>query len=213
MKDIVIIGAGDFGREVAWLVEDINKAKETFRIIGLLDDDEKKIGQVYNGYKCIGPVSQLIEIRKTRQICAVIAMQDGNIRRHIVEKLCGFNDWETLIHPLANISATSSIGKGSIICAGSSISVNTNIGNHCVFNISSILGHDCEIGDYVSIMSGSCVSGHVMIGEEAYLATNCTVVPGRRIGRNARVGAGSVVLRNVQDGVSVMGVPAKVYKF
>ncbi len=213
MKDIVIIGAGDFGREVAWLIEGINKVNASYNIIGFLDDDVTKIGQDFNGYTCLGSISQLIELRKKSWVCAVIAMQDGSVRRSIVEKLCDFNDWETLIHPLANVSKTSSFGKGNIICAGSSISVNSHIGNHCIFNISSILGHDCKTSDYVTVMSGACVCGHVMIGEEAYLATNCTVVPGRHIGRNAKVGAGSVVLRNVKDGVSVMGVPAKVYKF
>ena len=213
MKDIVIIGAGDFGREVAWLIEGINKVNASYKIIGFLDDDVKKIGQDFNGYKCLGPVDMLVKLRKERRLCAVIAMQDGSVRRHLVEELSDFNDWETLIHPTANVSETSCIGKGSIICAGCSISVNTHIGNHCVFNISTIMGHDCEVSDYVSVMAGSCVCGHVVIGEEAYLATNCTVIPDRRIGRYAKVGAGSVVLRNVKDGVSVMGVPAKVYKF
>ena len=213
MKDIVIIGAGDFGREVAWLIEGINKVNETYKIVGFLDDDVKKIGKDFNGYTCLGSVKQLIEINNNRPVCSVIAMQDGSVRRSIVEKLNNFNDWETLIHPLANVSEILSIGKGNIICAGSTISVNTHIGNHCVFNISSILGHDCEISDYVSVMSGACVCGHVMIGEEAFLATNCTVLPGRCIGRRAKIGAGSVVLRNVKNDISVMGVPAKVYKF
>lgn len=212
MKNIIIIGAGDFGKEVAWLIEDINRVKPVYQILGFLDDDEKKIGKSYNGYECLGPVCHIVELIKKSPVCAVIAMQDGSIRKRIVEKLESFEAWETLIHPSVNMSQTSVIGKGCIICAGSNISVNTAIGNHCIFNLSVTMGHDCTVNDYVSIMSGSCVCGHVTIGQEAYLSTNCTIVPGKKVGANARVGAGSVVLRNVKENVTVMGVPAKVLK-
>lgn len=212
MKDIVIIGAGDFGKEVAWLIEDINKVKPTYQISGFLDDDEKKIGKSYNGYECLGPIACIFDLMKERGVCAVIAMQDSGIRKRIVEKLSGFDAWETLIHPSVNMSHTSAIGKGCIVCAGSNISVNTTIGDHCIFNLSVTMGHDCTVKDYVSIMSGSCVCGHVTIGQEAYLSTNCTIVPGKKVGAYARVGAGSVVLRNVKDSITVMGVPAKVLK-
>ena len=212
MKNIVIIGAGDFGKEVAWLIEDINRAKPVYQILGFLDDDEKKIEKVYNGYECLGPVCHINELSIKTPVCAVIAMQDSIIRKQIVEKLTGFDAWETLIHPSVNMSETSQIGKGCIVCAGCNISVNTKIGDHCIFNLSVTIGHDCVIDDYVSVMSGATVCGHVTIGKEAYLATNCTVVPGKKVGCNARVGAGSVVLRNVKDNVTVMGVPAKVLK-
>ena len=212
MKNIVIIGAGDFGKEVAWLIEDINKENPAYHILGFLDDDEKKIGQSYNGYSCLGPITCIFDLVKEKDICAVIAMQDCGIRKRIVEKLAGFDAWETLIHPSVNMSQTSVIGKGCIICAGSNISVNTAIGDHCIFNLSVTMGHDCTVNDYVSIMSGATVCGHVTIGQEAYLSTNCTVVPGKKVGAYARVGAGSVVLRNVKESVTVMGVPAKVLK-
>lgn len=213
MKRIVIIGAGDFGKEVAWLIEDINKVKSTYELFGFLDDDKKKIGQVYNGYPCLGPISKLTDLYKEHSVCAVIAMQNVDIRKLIVAKYPEFDNWETLIHPSVNFSDTSSIGKGCIICSGSAVSVNTVIGNHCVFNISVTLGHDCTIGNYVSVMSGSCISGHVLVKDNAYLATNCTVVPKMKVGEHAVVGAGSVVLRNVRDNTTVMGVPAKVFKF
>ena len=213
MKEIVILGAGDFGKEVAWLLEEINKQTPTYTILGYLDDDPGKIGQRFNGYECLGPVSHLTELCQTHQVCAVIANQDAGIRRKFVEMFPGFEDWETLIHPSVHMADTSTVGKGCVICAGGNISCNTTVGDFCIFNIAVTLGHDCVVGDYVSIMSGSCISGHVTIGDSAYLATNCTVVPGMKIGNNAKVGAGSVVIRNVKPGVTVMGVPAKVLQF
>ena len=210
MKEIVILGAGDFGKEVAWLIEEINNKIPTYTIIGYLDDDKKKIGQTINGYRCLGPISLLNEMSENHKLWAVIANQNGEIRRKFVEQSKGFSKWETLIHPSVNISHTSKIGKGSILCAGSNVSCNTMIGDFCIFNISVTMGHDCNVGNYVSIMAGVCVSGHVQIKDCAYLATNCTIVPGMKVGEHAKVGAGSVVIRNVKDNVTVMGVPAKV---
>lgn len=214
MKDIVIIGAGDFGKEVAWLIEDINKVSPTYKLIGFLDDDGEKIGErIYKDYRCLGSIGLLDGQLKYKSLCAVIAMQDVDVRKRIVALHPSFTNWETLVHPLANISNSSIIGDGCIICTGSVVSVNTIIGDHCIFNISVTIGHDCTIGNYVSIMSGTCISGHVVIKDEAYLATNCTVIPKMKVGVHAVVGAGSVVLRNVRDKTTVLGVPAKVFKF
>lgn len=213
MKEIVILGAGDFGREVAWLIEDINKIEEKYHIVGFLDDDLQKNGKIINGYKCLGPVSDLRELNTERSICAVIATQNASARERIVGMFPEFLNWETLIHPSVNVASTTTIGMGCVVCAGCNISCNTTIGNFCLFNISTTLGHDCAVDDYVSIMSGSCVSGRVKIGAGAYLATNCTVLPGKTVGTKATVGAGSVVIRNVKPNVTVMGVPAKALKF
>lgn len=212
MKEIVILGAGDFGKEVAWLIGDINKVKPAYIILGYLDNDETKIGQVLNGYECLGPISCLTSLNKNHHACAVIAIQDGDIRKKFVDMFPDFDGWETLIHPSVNLSDTSTLGKGCIVCANSSISVNTRIGNQTIMGVSVTVGHDCEIGDCVSIMSGSIVSGHVTIKDSVYLGSNSTIVPGMKVGGGAKVGAGSVVVRSIKDNVTVMGVPAKVLR-
>lgn len=213
IKNIVIIGAGDFGKEVAWLIDDINKVSPAYKILGYLDDDVNKQSQMLNGYSVLGTVNDLYELRKSNNVCAVIAIQNGDIRKRIVDKFSDFDNWETLFHPSVNISDTSLIGKGCILCAGTNVSVNTVIGSHCLFNISATVGHDCIIGNYVSAMSGSCICGHVTVRNFAYLSTNCTVVPGKTVGSHSVVGAGSVVIRNVRDNTTVMGVPSKKVEF
>ncbi len=212
MKNIVIIGAGDFGKEIVWLIEEINKANPTYVIIGFLDDDEKKVGKMMNGYQCVGTTKALPELIRTQNVCAVIAMQDSDSRKRIAEMIPWFDNWETLIHPSANIADTSELGKGCVVCAGSNISVNTILGKHCILNLTVTMGHDCEVGDFVSIMSGAVVSGHVVLGERSYLGSNSTILPSMKVGKHAKVGAGSVVIRNVKDEVTVMGVPAKILR-
>lgn len=213
MKEIVIIGAGDFGRETVWLIEEINRKQPAYTILGYLDDAASKHGQIMNGYEVLGGIDYLSELSKTRRVYAVIAMQEGAVRKKIVERTAGFENWETVIHPSVNIAASSRIGKGCIICAGSNISVDTQIGNFCIFNISSTVGHDCKVADYASAMSGTVICGHVCLGEGVYLGSNASILPGRVVGENAKVGAGSVVLRNVRAKRTVMGVPAKAVHF
>ena len=212
MKKIVILCAGDFAKELTWLIEDINDKNPTYEILGFLDDDKEKIGKEYNGYKCIGKVEELQRLAKEHDVCAVIATQESKYRKKFVEENPEFDNWETLIHPTANVSKTSRFGKGCIVCANCNISVNSNIGNHCIMNLGVTIGHDCEIDDYVSFMSGVVISGHAIIKESAYFGSNSTVIPGKKIGENAKVGAGSVVIRNVKEHTTVIGVPAKVLK-
>lgn len=210
MKKIVILCAGDFGKELAWLIEDINAQNPTYDILGFLDDDEKKIGKEFNGYKCIGKINLLSELSKEQNVCATIATQESKFRKKFVDENPYFNNWETLIHPSATISNTSKLGVGCVVCANCNISVNTVLGNHCILNLGVTIGHDCVVDDYVSLMSGTVISGHVIINEFAYFGSNSTVVPGKKIGKHSKVGAGSVVIRNVKDDITVMGVPAKI---
>ncbi len=209
MKKIVIICAGDFGRELTWLIEGINAAGPAYDIIGFLDDAPDKIGKTFNGYECLGKTDMLAELSEKYDVCAVIATQDSRFRRKFAEENPGFDKWETLIHPSANISRTSKLGKGCIVCANCNISVNTVIGDHCLFNLGVTIGHDCNIGDYASVMTGTVISGHVTVKPSSYFGTNSTVVPGISVGENSKIGAGSLVVRNVRDNVTVMGVPAK----
>ncbi len=213
MKNIVIIGAGDFGKEVLWLIEDINKEKPTYHILGFLDDDEAKHGKNINGYTVLGGTSKVIDLNEAQEVCACIALQDGDVRKKIVERLKKFDKWETLIHPNVRISDKSQIGKGCILCAGDIVSVDTVVGDFCIFNFNVVIGHDCKVSSFVSIMSGSVICGNVKIEENCYLATNSSVVPGKTLRSGSKVGAGSVVIRNVKSGVTVMGVPAKRVEF
>ena len=213
MKEIIIIGAGDFGRELVWLIEEINKIETRYIIRGFLDDSLEKQGKMIQGYPVLGQIAELAKFTKTRKIVATIAMQDGNIRKKIVNSFDRFEDWETLIHPNVVLHDTVKIGKGTVLCPFVAVSVDTVIGEGCLVNIGTTIGHDCNLGDFVSIMSNSCVCGHVSIGEGAYLATAVSVVPGKKIGAFAKIGVGSSVIGNVKDGITVMGNPARRMRF
>lgn len=203
MKNIVIIGAGDLGKEVVWLIEDINKVKPTYVILGFLDDDNSKLGGEFYGYKVLGNVSELEKLSKQTPFSAVIAIQNGSIRKKIVEGHSKFSDWESIIHPSSVIAGSSPIGKGSIVFPQVTVSVDTKIGSFNLYYIHSAICNDCVIGDYVSVMSGVSISERAEIGAECFLAAGSCVYPHKKLGCKVKVGVEATVSKDYGDGVEV----------
>ena len=191
MKNIVIIGAGDLGKEIVWLIEDINKRQPTYLILGFLDDDIKRAGTEFYGYKVLGGTEKLRELSSRMPLNAVVAIQDSGVRKKIVEEHPEFTMWETIIHPTAVIASTTSVGKGSIFFPQVTVSVDSKLGSFGLYYIHSIVCNDCIIGDYVSIMSGASVSERVEIGDGCFLAAGSTVYPHKKLGNNVEVGVES----------------------
>lgn len=203
MKNIVIIGAGDLGKEVIWLIEDINKRKPTYVILGFLDDDKAKQGGEFYGYKVLGDISDLETISKYTQCTAIIAIQNGSIRKKIVEEHSYFSGWESIIHPTAVIASTSPVGKGSIVFPQVTVSVDTKLGDFNLYYINCIICNDCKIGNYVSIMSGASVSEHAEVWDECFLASGSCVYPHKKLGRKTKVGVEATASRDYADGSEV----------
>lgn len=183
MKNIIIIGAGDLGKEVVWLIEDINKIEPTYLILGFLDDDMVKEGAEFYGYKVLGSVDQLTELAKKVPVSAVIAIQDGATRKRIVERHKDFNYWESIIHPTAVIASTSPVGKGSLVFPHVTVSVDSELGEFDLLYINSTICNDCKVGDYVSVMSGTIVSERAQIAPESLLPAGHIVKPHSKYGK------------------------------
>lgn len=208
MKDIVIIGAGDFGKEIAWLIEDINIRNKVYNILGYIDDNKELIGKDLNGYRVLGNVEYLNKIAMAKKLGGVISVQNSSVKSDLASKI-GNVEWTTLIHPSAIIARTVAIGNGSIIAAGNIISNNTFIGNHCLINLSCTVGHDNRIEDYVSIMPGCNLSGFTTLKEGCFLGTGVKVIPHKTINANSVIGAGAVVLKDIPANCTAVGVPAR----
>ncbi len=115
MKDLYIIGAGGFGREVSWLVERINKVKKTWNIKGYVDDNESIHGLTLYDYPVLGGLDYLSELEGSSVVCAVANV---NARKKIVDRLSDYNlEFVTLIDPSVIMAKNVSIGEGTIICA------------------------------------------------------------------------------------------------
>ena len=163
MKDLYIIGAGGFGREVAWLVERINKINPTWNIKGFIDDNESLWGTKEDAYNVVGGCNYLKTLGDVYTDCAVGSARG---RKIIIGKLKDSNvKFATLIDPSVIVSSRVEIGEGTIICAGTVITVDIEIGNHVIINLDCTLGHDDVIADYVTVYPSVNISGNVTVGE------------------------------------------------
>lgn len=177
MKNIVIIGAGDLGKELVWLIEDINKVKPTYVILGFLDDDIGKINKEFFGYKVLGTTASLEELNLKFPLSAVIAIRDGVARKVIVDAHPDFAHWETILHPTAVIAPESVLGEGTIMFPHVTVSVDTRIGRFGILYINATVCNDCVVGDFTSIMTGAVVSEHVTLESGTILNTGAYISP------------------------------------
>lgn len=152
MKDIVIIGAGGFGREVQWLIERINKRSKTWNLLGYIDDNVE-IGTIINGYEVLGDIKFLRKYNKKINVVCAIGVPE--IRGKIIEKLYSLENvsYPNLIDPSVEMSNHIDMGEGNIICAGSILTVNIKIGDFNIINLDCTIGHDDIIESFVNDIS------------------------------------------------------------
>jgi sugar O-acyltransferase (sialic acid O-acetyltransferase NeuD family) len=210
-KKLVILGAGGFAREVAWLVAEMNCANVSndWDIIGFLKHSMDRLGQTINGI----PVIDAGEVAKhLPHIYAVAAIGDPQTRERAVIEAKGIGcKFATLIHPGVQMDlGTVKIGAGSIVCAGNTLTVNVSIGEHVILNLDCTVGHDTVIEDYVTVSPGCHLSGYTTIRRGAYLGTGAVTIERREIGAHSIIGAGAVVIRDIPADVTAVGVPARV---
>lgn len=211
MKDLVIIGAGGFGRETAFLVEEINSVKNQWNLLGYIDDNPNIQGKVINSISVIGNLEWLNSYKN--ELYIVVAIGDPKLKKLIVERICNENlHFATLIHPNAIISKSSYIGMNVIIQANCIISTNVEVLDHVSINPQCGIGHDSIINSYSSLFWNVNISGNVNVEEGTLLGTKATVLQGLKLGEWSTIGAGAVVNREVFSNNTVVGVPAKPVK-
>ena len=137
----------------------------------------------------------------------IIAVGDNATRKMIVDQLPKKTIYTRSNRGLLEGGATANVG--TVLMRGSIVQANTVIGKHSIINTGATVDHDCVIGDYAHIAPGVNLCGNVSIGEGVLIGVGASVIPGIKIGKWATVGAGSVVIRDVPDGVTVAGNPAK----
>lgn len=209
MKKLVIVGAGGFGREIAWQIQKNKFVKYNYDILGFVDDDENKINTYVNGYKVIGNLDWLLQYEDF--ISVVVCIADVNIRKKIIQALKKNPkiDFPVIVCEDVSVADSAFIGEGTIICEHSLISTNTNIGKYCIVDYHCSIGHDVVIKDLVTIYPGSNIAGNILIGELVEIGSGVQIIQGKNICSKAVIGAGSVVVRNIVEGCTYVGVPAK----
>ncbi len=210
-KDLVIIGAGGFGREASLLVEEINEklaGEDKWNLLGFVDEDMTKRGMDMRGYPVLGGWDALAGLNP--QVLVICVVGDPQAKRKMVE-MAGWQGrkFATLVHPEVYISSDVQVGQGVLINRGSILTTSIKIGDHVSINPGCGIGHDAIIGAYSTLMWQVNISGAVQVGQGSMIGTGATVLQGLKIGENSTVGAGAVVTGDLPSGSRVAGVPAK----
>ena len=203
-RQVVVLGAGGHGREIADIVRAIGAVDDRVELLGIVDDGTPDLGALARAQiRFLGRPSAIAD----RDVDVIVGVGSPETRRRLTEGVADVR--VDLVHPDAAVGSACSLGRGAILAQAVTLTTNVTIGRHTHVNIGTSISHDCSIGDFVTICPGVTLTGNVSIGDGAFIGAGSTVLPGVRIGRDAVVGAGAVVTRDVASGHTVAGVPAR----
>jgi sugar O-acyltransferase (sialic acid O-acetyltransferase NeuD family) len=204
---IAIVGAGGHGQVVAGIIRAGSAAGSDLSLAGFIDDRSELTGALVAGAPVLGTVRDAARIAAD---AFVIAVGDNAIRAQIAAELrASGRPLATVRHPHASVAEDASIGEGTMISAGAIVVTAAQIGRGAILNTGCTIDHHCRIGNFVHVAPGVHIGGEVSIGDLTLVGIGASVAPRRRIGAGCTIGAGAVVIRDVPDGTTVVGVPAR----
>lgn len=207
MKNLIVVGASGFGREVLSWALDCERSQSDWRVKGFLDDNPRALNNFGCSYNILGTIQDYHPGKNDLFICAI---GDPKTKIDICESIVNRGGkFINLIHPSAIIGSDNNIGNGCVLCPRSIITCNTRIGDFVTINCNSSIGHDVTIGKGTTLSSHCDVTGFATLGEGVFLGSNSVILPSVRVGNYAKIGVGSTVIRTVKPNSTVLGSPAK----
>ena len=207
MKDVVILGAAYFGREVYSMVQDCIADGAKWRFKGFVDDrknildDFPHVGEMLGGVDVYEPGTDDVVIP---------ALGNPSVRKKYVDVLLAKGaKFGTLVHPTAYVGVNVKIGDGCVVTQRAILTADIKIGNFVNVGVVTTLSHGNVVGDYSQFAGYCCVAGEVTIGEFVECGCAVSIVPRLTIGDHSQLCTGSVVLRNVKSYEKVLGNPAR----
>ena len=212
MKKVIIIGGRVDGH--AKVALEIIQAEAKFQVVGFVDDNLFGTGLAIRNIPFIGVVADLLKLKKKFQLHgAIVAIGDNQTRRQLGIKvkesgLILIN----VIHPTVHFDSDVVFGEGNCFCQGAIIVTGTRIGNSVNIHTGATIDHDNIIEDGANLGPGVHTAGRVKIGRDAFLGTGTIVIPDCSVGEGVITGAGTVIIDSIEPYCKVVGVPARLIK-
>lgn len=208
MVDIIIVGAGGCGREVANWIDDINKIDAAWNILGFLDDNLNALEGFLCKYKIIGTIR---DHKPKEGMKYAMGIANPSVKKIVAPMMMEKGaQFASIIHPSTHIYSEFELGEGLVTYPNSKIATGCKIGDFVTLQ-STVLGHDSQLGDYVTVSSNCGITGGTKLYEGCFIGDHACIAVGLEIGANAYVGIGSVVIRNVEKDTKVFGNPARAF--
>lgn len=210
MKKSIIIGAGTQGQVYASYLKEAG-----INVIGFIDDNENLVGQEVINIPVLGKYSDLFSSKFKNLVQDVYCPIGNNSVR--VEYLSTLKKEgygiPGFIHHTVSIAPDVEIGEAVYMLAGNIVMPHTTIGNYIMVNMDSTIAHHVCIEDGVFISSGVNIGAMINVREKAYIGMGVTAMTGiSEIGKETLIGAGTVIIRDVQEYTTVVGNPARIIK-
>lgn len=203
MSRLAILGASGHGKVVADTAECC-----CWQFVEFFDDAWP--GLTENGvWPVVGDTAALMD-RLTDFDGVLVAIGNNRIRHaKLLELQAAGARLVTLVHPAATVSRYAAIGEGTVVFAGAVVNAGVRINPGAILNTCCSIDHDCLLGDAVHISPGARLAGGVQVGDLSWIGIGASVRQLVCIGQRVMVGAGSAVVGDIPDDVTVAGVPAK----
>jgi sugar O-acyltransferase (sialic acid O-acetyltransferase NeuD family) len=205
MNRLVLAGAGGFGREVFSWAHATAGPDGPWREVVFIDDNPEALAATR--FPAVR-VASVAEYRPADGDRVAISVGQPDAKMRFRESLAAMGvSFQTLVHPSAVIGATSELGEGCIVCPGCIVTANARIGRFVTLNVYATVGHDAVVSDYSTVGGHADVTGGATLEEGVFMGSHAVVAPRVRVRAFAVIGAGTVALRDVDGGMTVLGVP------
>ena len=208
-QKVVIYGTRGHARGLHQVIEDIAAAGADIRCVGFLVDKDFREESVIHDLPVLGDAGWLGGAPDVLVTIGIGATRPRHRIASDIERRFGPR-FPTLQHPRAWVGKRVTIGPGSNVCAGAAVTTEVTIGRHVQLLVNCTIEHDAVIGDFVTVAPGANVLGRVTVGEGTFVGAGATILTDVKVGAWVMVGAGAVVTKDVPDGVTVVGVPARI---
>ncbi len=207
MREIVVVGASTWGREVLEYIEQTIANSSDLSVKGFVDDNAQRLEKPLDG---ITPLDTIDAYPITDSDRFLIAVSNTRARRRIDERLLERGaQFITIVHPTANVSPRAQLGEGTLVAPFSHIGPYARLDRHSLLCAYATIAHDCEVGPYACLSPHSIINGGCVLGEGAFLGSHATLAPLSRAGAYSKVAAASVVYDDVPPESLAIGNPAK----
>ncbi|WP_028471232.1 acetyltransferase [Neptunomonas japonica] len=204
MSRLAVLGASGHGKVIADIA-----GQTGWKVIDFFDDAWPSLRR-NSHWEVVGNTSQLISVLDQYD-GVFVAIGNNSIRLiKLIELEQANAQIVSIVHPAAIVSVYSHIGKGSVIMPGAIINVDVSVGDGCIINTGATVDHDCMLGRGVHLSPGVHLSGNVTVSDNTWIGVGACVRQLTSIGTNAIVGAGAVVVRDVDSDKTVVGNPARI---
>lgn len=212
MKKVLILGGLGNGSVIANAIIDANKrGNDDIQFEGYLND-RFSIGEKIDGLPVVGNLNDFKKFLENDYyfINSILRIDGQKERINLFENLnIPEKRLAIFIHPLTYVAPDVKIGPGCVIMPNVSVSSGTVFGKSCIVMVGATIGHNNKIGNYCHFAAQCCVGAYMDIKDGVHIGLNATTRENLVIGKNATLGMGSVLTKNIGEDEIWVGNPAK----